>query len=172
MENNTERRGSARRIMAETSAHPQKYGDRMVNRTPRPAGYEPPQRRRRKKKRGMSFGAALIIDAFAIGAFLLIFAYFHHVNPIFTKIDEPMTLPEPSQTAEEETPAVEQQPVILPEVEETAPEATVQPAEPQHKFEDKVSAETVHTDNQYITENVNVTVTTTKENGVIYQEIL
>jgi len=170
MENNNGRRDSMRQIQIEPSPRAQRYDSRMVNRTPRPGSYEPQSVRRRKKRRGLPFGAALLIDAAAIAVFLLTFAYFHHVNPIFRKIDEPVELPQATQTQETEAP--EEQPAILPAVEEDpageTPETTQESAEPQHKFEDKFSAEVVHTDSQYINENVNVTVSTTNENGVTY----
>ena len=160
-----------RRVIAEVNSYSSRHNARMENRNVRTHGYAAPSSQKRKKKRGLSFAAALIIDAVAIAAFLLTFAYFHHVNPIFREIDEPMTLPAPEEFTE---PTPEEQPSLLPAVPETDPEESTDPqpsdtpAEPQHKFEDKFSAEVVHTDNQYITENVNVTVSTTNENGVTY----
>ena len=156
-----------RRVIAEVNSYTIRHNNRVENRTVR--GYAAPSSQKKKKKKGLRFGYALIIDVIAIAAFMLTFAYLHHVNPVFTKIDEPTTLPAPTETAK---PEPEKQPAVLPEVqdpEETAePEPSQEPAEPQHKFEDKFSDTVVHTDNQYINKNVNVTVTTTNENGVIY----
>ena len=171
MENYNGKGDRNRRVIAEVNSYSSRHNARMESRTVRTRGYAAPSSQKKKKKRGLSFAAALIIDAVAIAAFLLTFAYFHHVNPIFRKIDEPMTLPVPEETA---GPAPEEQPSILPATPETDPEESTEPqpsaapAEPQHKFEDKFSAEVVHTDNQYINKNVNVTVSTTNENGVIY----
>ena len=165
MDNNERRTSSARRL----SVAQEEPAERSA-RTARPSGTTPSRRSRdsRRSVRLDKFALCMIIDALAIGAFLLVFAYFHHVNPIFTKLDEPTKLPQATdqvQDVPQEAPPVTDQPAVE---DPTVSEDPVEPVVPQHKFEDKFSEEVVHTDNQYINKNVNVTVTTTNEEGVTY----
>lgn len=124
-------------------------------------------KRRRKRREGLQFWQCILIDVAAVAAFLLIFAYFHHVNPIFRKIDEPITLPQASAQATQDPTPTPDASQVGDDTQVTDPQ-TSQETVTQHKFEDKFSAQTVHTDTQYINQNVNVTVSSTTENGVTY----
>ena len=137
MDNKFEKRDSVRRISVDSVNRPSKYDARMVNKTPYMNEYAERSANRKKRRRGLGFGFALLIDAVAIAAFLLTFAYFHHVNPIFREIDEPIALPAPEAVIPEE-PVVEDAPVVE-VVPEEVPEVSQEPAVPQHKFEDKFS---------------------------------
>lgn len=166
---NEKRESSVRRI--NVSEEPRSQATRTVDTAAVRAARrtEEPRRRSPRRRRTLDrFVIYLIIDAVIIGAFLMLFAYLHHVNPIFTKLDEPTQLPIQEQAEE---PVVEDPVADEPAAEDpTAPDEPQpsEPAEPQHKFEDKFSDTVVHTENQYISKNVNATVTTTTENGVTY----
>ena len=113
---NEKREGSVRRIGA--AEEPRSQETRAVNAAAvRAARRAEESRRRPSRRRGLDkFVIYLMIDVVAIAVFLLTFAYLHHVNPIFTKLDEPMQLPVQEQM--EEPPVVEEPVVDEPAVDE------------------------------------------------------
>lgn len=101
------------------------------------------------RKKGRPWWIMLILDVLIAGIGLIVFAYFHHVNPIGVVDKEPVALPE-------ETPIVE----TTPEPEETPdasePETTPEPEEPSMFL--KAGEAPVKTENTLVTEHVNAEI--------------
>lgn len=123
------------------------------------ASQRAPQQRKPKKKQ-MPVWKMIVIDVLAFGVALLTFAYFHHVMPSGemqgTKLPTPITSPEPQTTPDpQKTPEPQKTPAPIGDFSE--------------KWADKfIQGEPQKTENSYISENVNVTLTKHDENGVVY----
>lgn len=106
--------------------------------------------------------ALVLMDIVIAGIVLLVFAYFQHVNPIFTNYEDGVSLPLPSATI---TPSPTPNVSIAPTV---SPDASPTPTPDLHPFADKflpAGEEAQLTDTSYISENVNVSIKTVHEYG-------
>ena len=119
-------------------------------------------RRRDHGKRPWPVWLLILIDTVAIGVFLCVFSYFHHVNPIQNNM-KPVELPAQSVSPTQET-SQSEAPT------QTEGQETQLPAQTPESADVFLAAgeEPVETENSYTSENVHVEVRTEDTGDVTY----
>lgn len=127
------------------------------------------RRPRKKKQKHMSIAAMVGLDVLCIILGLNIFAWFHHVrDSIFPKVTEGVMLMIPS------TPEPQATPTPVPRQQEETQTDEPEPVRQYsgvwgEKFADKFTeGEIIRTEDSYQSENVCITLTHVKENGISY----